>query len=51
MYNVILSRVSKNKGKLVYIGAESLSLDLPMMLRKAGYEIKRYIVYKTKRFL
>ena len=48
MYNVILSRVSKNKGKLVYIGAESLSLDLPMMLRKAGYEIKRYIVYKTK---
>ena len=48
MYNKVLNNCSKNNGDLIYIGAESISLDLPKMLTDVGYKVKRYIVYKTR---
>ena len=48
MYNKVLNDCSKHNGDLVYIGADSISLDLPKMLRKVGFKVKRYIVYKTR---
>ena len=48
MYKKVLNNCSKNNGDLIYISAESISLDLPRMLRDVGYKVKRYIVYKTR---
>ena len=48
MYQVILDNCEVKNGELIYIGAESISLDLPKMLQNVGYKVKRYIVYKTK---
>ncbi len=48
MYQVILDNCSKNNGELIYIGAKNISLNLPRMLQKNGYKVKRYIIYKTK---
>ena len=48
MYEKVLNNCSKNNGDLIYISAESISLDLPKMLQDVGYKVKRYIVYKTR---
>ena len=48
MFQVILDNCSKNNGELIYIGAKNISLNLPRMLQKNGYKVKRYIIYKTK---
>ena len=48
MYEKVLKTSYKNDGSLIYVGAKNISLDLPNMLRGQGYEVKRYIVYKTK---
>ena len=48
MLNVVLNKSCKNNGDLIYIGADKISLDLPKKLREVGYDVKRYIVYKTR---
>ena len=48
MYEKVLKTSCKSDGSLIYVGAKNISLDLPNMLRGQGYEVKRYIVYKTK---
>ena len=48
MFNVIKNNMIKENGPIIYVGAQHISLDLPKMLRDIGYEVKRYIVYKTE---
>jgi len=48
MFNVVLKSCNKNNGDLTYIGAKSISFDIPKMLLDVGYKVKRYIVYKTR---
>ena len=48
MFKKVLNTSSKSDGSLIYVGAKNISLDLPNMLRSEGYEVKRYIVYKTE---
>ena len=48
MFDVVVKNTTKECGKLLYVGAESISVNLPEMLTKIGYEVKRYVVYKTK---
>ena len=48
MYDKVLKSCCRNNGDLIYIGAESISLDIPKMLNNAGYKTKRYIIYRTR---
>ena len=48
MYYEVLKNCNKNNGDLIYIGAKSISFDIPKMLLDVGYKVKRYIVYRTR---
>ena len=48
MYTKVVENTIKEKGELIYVGAEDISTDLPLMLTNKGYKIKRYIVYRTR---
>ena len=48
MFDVVVKNTTKDCGQLLYVGAENISVNLPKMLTKIGYEVKRYVVYKTK---
>ena len=48
MYDKVVENTIKEKGVLIYVGAEDISTDLPSMLRNIGYKIKRYTVYRTR---
>ena len=48
MFIKVVENTIKEKGVLIYVGAENISTDLPRMLTNIGYKIKRYIVYRTR---
>ena len=50
MFNIVIDNTLKENGKLVFVGAKDISVDMPRMLKRIGYEVERYVVYKTKEF-
>ena len=48
MFKVVKKNMIRENGPIIYVGAQYISLDLPKMLRDIGYEVKRYVVYKTE---
>ncbi len=48
MYEVVIKNTKIADGSLIYVGADNISVDLPNMFKKAGYRVRRYIVYKTE---
>ena len=48
MFDIVVNNTTKENGQLLYVGAENISVNLPKMLKKVGYKVKRYVVYKTK---
>ena len=50
MFNIVINNTLKENGKLIFVGAKDISVDVPRMLKRIGYEVERYVVYKTKEF-
>jgi len=48
MINIVKNNTLKENGKLIFVGAKDISVDMPKMLINLGYQVERYIVYKTK---
>ena len=48
MFKKVLKLVRKNNGSLIYVGALKYFIRPTKYANIKGYEVKRYIVYKTK---
>ena len=48
MLNVVIEKTTKKSGSLLYLGAKEVSVDLTGVLENLGYNIKRYVVYKSR---
>ena len=44
---LVLQNFNKKEGKLLYVGGETISVDLDQQLIREGYNIKRIVNYKT----
>ena len=41
--------LTKKKGDIIYAGAKDISYDVPKRLEEYGFNVKRYILYETKK--
>ena len=44
---LVLQNFDKKNGRLIYISAETISVDLDQQLLKEGYDLERIVNYKT----
>ena len=47
MLELIFENTVKGQGEIIYAGANTISVDFPQILASYGYNVKRYILYKT----
>ena len=47
MLELIFENTVKGQGEIIYAGANTISVDFPQILASYGYNVRRYILYKT----
>ncbi len=48
MINTVRKSLNKQNGTLLFAGARDISVDIPSMLIRFGYNVKKVVLYKTQ---